>query len=118
MKIRYRLLATHVLLGTLPFSAAAQASAPKPEAAETTRRGAITPPAALSPVPVVAPQITIRLVKPRPLTLDPPALQGGKAPPPGGINDAAARCEAQADRQLRAQCHDRLTSETPLRHPG
>lgn len=80
------------------------------------RNGA--PPGALSSGPVVTPQITIPLVKAVPDPVDPPALRGGKPAPVGGINDAAARCEAQADVQARARCRDRLARETPVRPPG
>lgn len=115
MKTPNRLLAVSLLIGIFPFSAAAQVSAPQTKPGETR---AIAPPSGVQPAPVVVPQITIPLTPPKPPTLDPPALQGGKRAPPGGINDAAARCEAQADIQLRAQCRDRLARETPVRPPG
>jgi hypothetical protein len=113
MRPFYPILAISLLIGALPFSAAAQGGALQNESSERVRA-----PSTLHPAPLVAPQITIPLAKPRPLTVDPPALQGGKPAPPGGINDAAARCEAQADLQLRAQCRDRLARETPVRPPG
>jgi hypothetical protein len=121
MKGLSRLLAIGWWMGALPFcvplNAAGQTSAPQSKPAEA-RGATVTGPSAMQPAPWAAPQITIPLVKPRPLTLDPPALQNGKPAPPGGVNDAAARCEAQADMQVRAQCRDKLAREIPVRPPG
>ena len=133
MKALYQLLVTTLVLGTSPLPAVAQASAAQPNTAAFSKqpaaaakpaqtvptpaetRDSAAPPGALSRGPVVTPQITIPLVKAVPDPVDPPALRGGKPAPVGGINDAAARCEAQADVQARAKCRDSLARETPVR---
>ena len=78
----------------------------------------LTPPGASPPGPVVVPRITPPLVKPKPLTVDPPPLQRGQPAPLGGYDDATRRCEALGDVLQRSQCHDRLTRETPARPPA
>jgi hypothetical protein len=134
MKALYQLLVTTLVLGISPLPAVAQASAALPNTAASSKLPAARPaqrvptpaetrdsaatPGSLSPGPVVTPQITIPLVKAVPLPVDPPALRGGKPAPLGGINDAAALCEAQADVQARARCRDRLARETPVRPAG
>lgn len=131
MKAIHQLLVTTLMLGSLPLSAVAQTSAAQPNTAASSKQSAAkpaqtvptpaetrdsaAPPGALSPGPVVTPQITIPLVRAVPVPVDPPAVRGGKPAPVGGINDAAARCEAQADVQARAKCRDRLARETPVR---
>jgi len=117
MKSPYPAIALSLLMGVLPLAAVAQGTAPQPNPPEV-RSNPVTPPSPLPPTPTVAPQIKVPLTQPRPPTLDPPALQGGKPAPPGGINDAAARCEALADVQARAQCRDKLARETPVRPAG
>lgn len=134
MKALYQLLVTTLVLGILPLPAVAQASAAQPNTAASSKqpaakpaqtvptpaetRDSAAPPGALSRGPVVTPQITIPLVRAVPVQVDPPAVRGGKPAPVGGINDAAARCEAQADVQAREKCRDRLARETPVRPPG
>lgn len=97
-------IAALVLAGSSPLFVAAQANGSPQQAAPQG--------------PVVVPRITPPLVKPKPLTIDPPALQGGKPAPRGGYNDPARRCESIGDVPQRAQCRDRLVPETPLRPPG
>lgn len=109
MKIALAIVAM-VLAYSSPMSAAAQASG--------SAGPPVSPPRAAPPEPVVVPRITPPLVKPKPTTVDPPALQGGKPAPRGGYDDAARRCESIGDIQQRAQCRDRLVRETPLRPPG
>jgi hypothetical protein len=104
-------IAAIVWATSLPLSAAAQAGAP----ANTTP---VTPPRPAQPQPLVTPRITPPLVKPKPPTADPPALQGGKPAAPGGYDDPARRCEALSDIQQRTQCRDRVVRETPVRPPG
>jgi len=89
MKTLYQLLPTILVLGALPFPAAAQGSAAQPNTAASSKQPAAkpaqrvptlaescdsaAPPGALSPAPVVTPQITIPLVKALPIPVDLPA---------------------------------------------
>lgn len=90
MKTLYQLLATILVLGALPFPAAAQGSAAQPNTAASSSkqpaakaaqrvptlaesRDSAAPPGALCPAPVVTPQITIPLVKALPIPVDLPA---------------------------------------------
>ncbi|HWI10973.1 MAG TPA: hypothetical protein VNU48_06560, partial [Burkholderiaceae bacterium] len=84
--------------------------------AETGRRAAA--PGDLQPERPVAPQITIPFGKkpPAPPTRNEPAPRSGAAP--GGIGDAAARCESQVDPQELAACRARLAREGRAKLPN
>jgi len=87
------------------------------EAGSAPHGGAISPPTAALPEPLVAPRIEPRLVTPPPLSQDPPAWQGGKAAPPEGYGGAMSRCESLADVERRTRCRDKLSRDTPVRPP-
>ena len=101
---------------------AASARAPAPAgprlrgAAETGRRAAA--PGDLQPERPVAPQITIPFGKRPPV----PPKRNEQAPrssaAPSGIDDAAARCESQADPQELAACRAKLARETRAKLPN
>lgn len=64
----------------------------------------------------VTPQLTIPLGrKPAPSTGSPGAVRGSKAASSGGVNDAAARCEASSSKQARLLCLDRAARDTKPR---
>jgi hypothetical protein len=115
-----------LLLAAFPLSSAiAQASAPAPSIAASVApvgkpekriltpsesRDSATAAGELRPERRVTPQISIPLdksgpVPPKSLLTPPPRA---KAPPSGGIDDAAARCGALADAQARDQCREKL----------
>ena len=80
-----------------------------------------TAPGDLRPERPVAPQITIPFGK----TSSPPAKnearvvpRGSPAQTGGGIDDSAARCEAQADEPLRAACRAKLARESKGKSPN
>jgi hypothetical protein len=127
--------AAALMLALSPFPATAQASAPLPNAAASASpaakagprlltpaesRDSASPPGDLRPERPVAPQINIPLGKtPRPsVKSESRAVRPGKAASAGGIDDAAARCEAQADEQVRAKCRDDRARDARSRRPG
>lgn len=114
MRTWFALLSTAALAVAVPQAMAAPSGAEQP-AAPGVRSNPVSPPRAAQPEPLVAPQIKMPQVKPRPLTVDPPALQGGKPAPLGGYDDAARRCESMADIEQRTQCRDKVARETPMR---
>jgi hypothetical protein len=136
MKLRCLPLAAALTLGALTFGALAQVSTPPLSAASAPTTKAKTGPRLLTPEESresgtaagdlrperqVTPQVSIPLgKKPPPPTR--PKASSGTAPrngaAAGGINDAAARCEAQVDKQARATCRDKLARETRARPPG
>lgn len=69
-----------------------------------------SPPGELRPENPVTPQIVIPLRNPPPAALasEKPALRSGKTA--GGVNDAAARCEALTDAAARRVCLDKVRS--------
>ena len=102
-------------------SAVAQTSAPAPNSGASAPRPAKPPPRLLTPAELrdsasspadeppagaVTPQISIPLGKKPAPPLKP---YSRAAAAPGGIDDAAARCEAQASEPARAECRDKLT---------
>lgn len=131
MKIRYLPLAAALSLAATAFAVQAQVAAPAPilAASAAPATSAKTGPRLLTPTQSrdsattagdvrperrVTPQVSIPLgKKPTPTTAStrPPgsAQPGGAAA--GGINDGAARCEAQVDEQERAKCLDKLARE-------
>lgn len=117
MKILLALAITALLAGGSPVSALAQAGASSAKS-DADRGNAAVPPRTTQPEPLIAPRIVPPLVKPKPPTADPPALQGGKPAPLGGYNDAARRCESLADIEQRTRCRDRVVREFPVRPPG
>lgn len=100
--------------------ASAPAAAPKPgpkllSPAET--RDSASMPGEFRPEQPAKPQINIPLGK---TAVAPVAPASGRpaAGQPGtkaGINDAVARCEAQADERLRASCREALAKQAPSR---
>ena len=135
MKTRCLPLAAVLMLAVSPFSAMAQASAPAPISAASTSpaakpgprlltpaesRDSAPPPGNLRPERPVTPQISIPLGKKPPARLKPEsrAVPRGNAPSASGIDNAAARCEAQSGEQVRAKCRDRLAREARSRRPG
>ena len=104
-------------LPVLPGASAAPAPArPAPGPRLLTpeqKRDDAAPAGDLRPERPVEPQISIPLGKKTGAAPGKPAarvLNRGKTPADGGIDDAAARCEAQPD-ALRAQCRDKLSRE-------
>jgi hypothetical protein len=98
-------------------AAAARVPAPRPLAPPTPPRDGGTDRADLRPERPVEPQIVI------PLGRTPPTLPVSKAAAQrrsraaatGGIDDAAARCEAQADPAARARCREQFSREARAR---
>jgi hypothetical protein len=105
----------------LPSGALAQASAPAPLAA-TPRPSPLTPqqlresatsPGELRPEHAAVPQINVPLGRKPAVPVKPQSKASGRgeAEPADGIDDAVARCEAQSDRHVRADCRARLAIE-------
>lgn len=113
-----------------PASAPAGASASAPTAAASAPRGPrlrspvetgqrAAAPGDLRPERPVSPQITIPLVrKPVPRRDGRTASPPPGAAPAGGVDDAAAHCESQADPQERARCKSRLAPQARGKAPG
>ena len=136
MKTRCLPLAAALLLAASPFPATAQSSAPPPISAASVppaakpgprlltpaeSRNSASPPGELRPERPVTPQISVPLGKTPPASVKSQsrALRRGKAASAaGGIDDAAARCEALSDEQVRAQCRDSRAREARRRQPG
>jgi hypothetical protein len=84
-------------------------------------RDSASPPGDLRPERPVTPQVSIPLGKTPPARAKPESrvVRPGKAASTGGIDDAAARCEAQSDEQARAKCReDRAREARSRRQPG
>ena len=99
-----------------PLDAASGPTAPLPgprllTPAQSRERAA--PPGELRPEHPVTRQIHIPFGKAPPAPLKPlrHAVHTGPATPTGGIDDAAARCEARRDAQARSKCRDQLAHE-------
>jgi hypothetical protein len=119
---------TPIVLPELPAASAPSKSAsgvptPPPgprqrSAAETGGRA--TAPGDLKPERPVAPQISIPIGKkaPPPTAREEGVVQRGGAASAGGVDDAAARCEAQIDAQLRSDCRAKLVHQEPPRAPS
>ena len=130
MKIRFLPLAAALALCLSPLASFAQASAPPasvPAAATKTGPRLLTPaetrnsatvPGDLRPEHPVTPQISIPLGRKPPPAGVVPAPPRGNAAPGAGVDDAAARCEAQVGEQVRAKCRDKLAREARARPPG
>jgi hypothetical protein len=94
-----------------PAAAASAAKETKPGPRVVTnseQREASATPGALRPDPKVAPQVSIPLVNtPTGVAKKPFTGRSGTAAPAGGIDDSAARCEAESTAQLREQCRSK-----------
>ncbi len=97
-------------LAPIPAASAAPAAKTGPRLLTPTQsRDSATTAGDVRPERRVTPQVNIPLgKKPNPPT-QPTRPPGGAAA--GGINDGAARCEAQVDDQERAKCHAKLARE-------
>lgn len=133
MKIRHLPLAAALALAATAFAVQAQAqvAAPAPilaaSAAPATTaktgprlltpgqsRDSATTAGDVRPERRVTPQVSIPLGKKPTATTQPkrpPSSAQRNGAAAGGINDGAARCEAQVDEQERAKCHDKLARE-------
>ncbi|MDE2093671.1 MAG: hypothetical protein KGI87_07455 [Burkholderiales bacterium] len=80
-------------------------------------RDRATPPGELRPEHPVMPQIRIPFGKapPAPSKPLPHAVRSGRNAPTGGIDDAAARCEARHGVPARARCRDQNAHENAPR---
>jgi len=76
-------------------------------------RESATSPGELRPEHAAVPQITVPLGRKPAVPVKPQstASRRGVAEPADGVDDAVARCEAQSDRQVRADCRARLAIE-------
>ena len=135
MTIRCLVLAAALALVASPVAAIGPAAASAPPAAAAPAAPAIptgprlltpgesrdsaSPPGDLRPERPVTPQISIPLGKapPAPLKLPSRVAPRGNAAAANGIDDAAARCEAEPGEQVRAKCRDKLARETRSRAP-
>lgn len=104
----------------LPGASAPTASKPAPRPLSPTElRESATPPGDLRPEDPVRPQISIPFGKKPAASLAPePRAQrriGSASASAGGINDASARCEAEADAQARFACRSKLAQTTRSR---
>lgn len=121
MKVACLPLAAALTFSLAPVLALAQASAPLPGPRESAprlprpapklptpaqQRDSATAPGELRPERPVLPQIAIPLGKTPPVPLKSAArrARGNGSGASGGVDDAAARCEALADAQARALC--------------
>jgi hypothetical protein len=131
MKTHCLPLAAALMFALSPLAASAQASAPaasdaasagpraKPaprQMTPTELRESAAPPGELRPEKPVVPQVSIPFGKTPPGSAKPSvksesrALRSGKAAS-GGVDDAAARCEAEADQKVRAACRAKRARE-------
>ena len=99
--------------GPVPGASAPRPAKPPPRSLTPAElRDSASSPADEPPAGAVTPQISIPLGKKPVLPLKPYSRAARRDAPaaPGGIDDAAARCEAQASESARAECRDKLTS--------
>jgi hypothetical protein len=104
-----------------PESATPPAVRPTPRLLSPAEsRDSARPAGELRPERPVTPQISIPFGKSPRATDKPPARQvrRGATPASGGIDDGAARCEAQPDAAARARCRDKLAREAPAQAPN
>jgi len=98
----------------VPGASAPAVATPGPRAlTPAEKRDNAAPPDESRPEGAVVPQISIPLGK---STGEPqkPTLKAVRPAPPassGGVNEAVARCEAQADAVTRARCRERLAQQ-------
>lgn len=98
--------------GPVPGASAPRPAKPPPRRLTPAEmRDSAASPADDRPAGAVTPQISIPLGKKPAPPLKPysPAARRDVAAAPGGIDDAAARCEAQTSEAARAECRDKLT---------
>ena len=105
-----------------PVDAASGPTAPLPGPRLLTpaqSRDRAAPPGELRPEHPVTPQIRIPFGKapPTPSKPLPHVVRSSPVAPTGGIDDAAARCEARHGEQARAKCRDQLAHEGAQRTP-
>ena len=94
---------------TAPLRMPGTRPAPRRQSATESSANAAAP-GELRPERPVTPQISIPLGKTAPAPLKTPARapRAGSPAPAGGVDDAAARCQAEEDASLRAECRARL----------
>lgn len=102
----------------LPGASAPPATKPAPRPlSPSALRDSATPPGDLRPEDPVRPQLSIPLGRKPVLAPEPRAQRriGSASAAAGGINDASARCEAEADPQARLACRSKLAQTTGSR---
>lgn len=102
----------------LPGASAPTATKPTPRSlSPSALRDSATPPGDLRPEDPVRPQLSIPLGRKPVLAPEPRAQRriGSASAAAGGINDASARCEAEADPQARLACRSKLAQTTGSR---
>ena len=129
MKTTRFTLAAAALLGLCPLAGQAQSSPPASAPRITVAPSAPAPvkpvPRAMSPATQrdsaampdetrpegkTVPQLSIPLGKGAPTKATVGVPKGSKSPTSGGVNDSAARCNAEADDTARALCRDRAAA--------
>lgn len=103
-----------------PNTAVSAPTAAKPRPSPLTPqqlRESATPPGELRPERAAVPQINVPLGRKPVVPVKPQskASRRGEAEPAEGIDDAVARCEAQSDRQVRANCRAQMAIEVRQR---
>ena len=97
-----------------PAASAAVAAKPRPAPLTPQQlRESATSPGELRPERATAPQVNVPLGRKPAVPVKPQskASRRGEAEPADGIDDSVARCEAQSDRQVRADCRARMAIE-------
>lgn len=95
--------------------APARATGPRPQLLSPVEKGELaSPEGKLRPERQVTPQISIPIGRNAAETSKPTvrAAAPQRNAPAGTINEAAARCEAQVDEQVRAVCRDKLAQQS------
>ena len=101
---------TSAALATVAASAPVPAK-PAPRAmSPATQRDSAAMPDATRPEGKTVPQFSIPLGKGEPAKATVGAPKGSKSPTSGGVNDLAARCNAEVDDTARALCRDRAAA--------
>jgi hypothetical protein len=113
-------IAQSAIAPPLPGASAPTANQPAPRPlSPTALRESATPPGDLRPEDPVRPQISIPFGKKPALAPEPRAQRrigsASASAAAGGINDASARCEAEADTQARLACRGKLAQTTGKR---
>ncbi len=136
MKTTRFTLAVAALLGLCPLAGQAQssppASAPRITVAPSAPAPAKPAPRAMSPATQrdsaampdetrpegkTVPQLSIPLGKGAPTKPTVGVPKSGKSRTSGGVDDSAARCNAEADDTARALCRDRAAAAAPIPAP-